>query len=142
MTTGELNSTFLGIYTGAAAGSLVKIGYATSAQISFSANERDTTTKDDTDRFQKIKPGLRQCSLSTGGLVAWDATNNVNELYAAFDSGDMVVCRFTTDQTGDVYWEGEFFVMSIEINGDGTEENVTWTCSLKLGGSLTKGVEP
>ena len=138
-TTGILNSTNVAFYSGATSGSLTKIGKATSAQISFTANERDVTTKDDTDRFQKILPGLRQCSISTGGLVAWDETNGAEQIYDDFNSGDMVVVRFSTEVTGDTYWEGEFYVTSLEMNSEGTEENVSFSASFKLGGDLTKG---
>lgn len=139
MTAGLVNSTNLAIYSGAAVNALTKLAYATSGQISFSANERDVTTKDDTDRFQKIIPGLRQCTISTGGLVAWDAANGVDEIYDAFNSGAKVIVRFSTEESGDTFFEGEFYVTSLEINSEGTEENVTWSATFKLGGTLTKG---
>lgn len=135
-TTGIVNGTDLRIYVDGEV-----VGHATSCSISLSMETRDILTKDLVGGYTTAKPGRRSWSGSTEGLLAYDAPGQkVSDLVTLFNNGTEIIVRFTTDETGDTYWEGTALPTSIELGGP-VEDNSTYSVSFTGVGNLTQGTE-
>ena len=131
-TTGILNTTLLRVYVGGTA-----VAHATDASISISQSPRDTTTKD-SGGWRDLLEGLRQFSISTSALYAMDAAYGVDDLWTALSGRSEVTVKFSTEVSGDEYFEGTCYVTSLEISSSGAEDNASYSASFEGTGELTK----
>jgi len=116
-TTGNINGTNLLVYIGGTA-----IGCATSSSISLNMSTIDTTCKDSAGWTDGIA-GLRDWSIDTEALTQFDATYGFNDLVTAWKNRTLVTVRFSTNVTGDEYFEGTAYITS--LSEDAPMEDVT-----------------
>jgi predicted secreted protein len=131
-TTGKFNGTLLNVYIDDTI-----IGCATSSELSVNVDLADATCKDDGGWADHIH-GLRDWSVSTDGLVAFDGTNNIGDLYTLLSGRTSVSLKFTTDVTGDLVFSGTASVASISVSAE-MEAAVTYSVEFTGKGALTKG---
>ena len=134
-TTGKFNGTLLNVYIDD-----VIIGCATSSELSVNVDLADATCKDDGGWADHIH-GLRDWSVSTDGLVAYDGTNNIGDLYTLLSGRTSVTLKFTTNVTGDLVFSGSASVASISVSAE-MEAAVTYSVEFTGKGVLTKGTVP
>lgn len=130
-TTGKFNGTLLNVYI-----DNVIIGCATSSELSVNVDLADATCKDDGGWADHIH-GLRDWSVSTDGLVAYDGTNNIGDLYTLLSGRTSVTLKFTTNVTGDLVFSGTASVASISVSAE-MEAAVTYSVEFTGKGPLTK----
>jgi predicted secreted protein len=130
-TTGKFNGTLLNVYI-----DNVIIGCATSSELSVNVDLADATCKDDGGWADHIH-GLRDWSVSTDGLVAYDGTNNIGDLYTLLSGRTSVTLKFTTNVTGDLVFSGTASVASISVSAE-MEAAVTYSVEFTGKGALTK----
>lgn len=131
-TTGKFNGTLLNVYL-----DNVIIGCATSSELSVNVDLADATCKDDGGWADHIH-GLRDWSVSTDGLVAFNGTNNIGDLYTLLSGRTSVTLKFTTNVTGDLVFSGTASVASISVSAE-MEAAVTYSVEFTGKGALTKG---
>ena len=127
-----MNGTLLGVYAG---GTL--IAHATEGSISLSMDTRDATTKDSSgtrDLLEATKSG----TISVSALYAEAAAYGVDDLMTAWSGRTALTVKFSTEVTGDHYWEASAYVTSLEVNS-GMEDNVTYSATFELSGAITYG---
>ena len=134
-TTGKFNGTLLNVYIDDTI-----IGCATSSELSVNVDLADATCKDDGGWADHIQ-GLRDWSVSTDGLVAFDGTNNIDDLYKLLSGRTSVTLKFTTNVTGDLVFSGSASVASISVSAE-MEAAVTYSVEFTGKGVLTKGTVP
>ena len=134
-TTGKFNGTLLNVYIDD-----VIIGCATSSELSVNVDLADATCKDDGGWADHIH-GLRDWSVSTDGLVAYDGTNNIGDFYTLLNGRTSVTLKFTTNVTGDLVFSGSASVASISVSAE-MEAAVTYSVEFTGKGVLTKGTVP
>ena len=108
----------------------------TEGSISLSMETRDITTKDSSG-FRELLESTRSGSISVSGLVD-DTTSAVTTLMTHFAARSSFAVKFGVD-TGthdDVFECAAGFVTSIETSA-GTEDNVTYSATIELSGSIT-----
>ena len=108
----------------------------TEGSISLSMETRDITTKDSSG-FRELLESTRSASISVSGLVD-DTTSAVTTLMTHFAARSSFAVKFGVD-TGvhdDVFECTAGFVTSIETSA-GTEDNVTYSATIELSGSIT-----
>ena len=130
-TTGKFNGTLLNVYL-----DNVIIGCATSSELSVNVDLADATCKDDGGWADHIH-GLRDWSVSTDGLVAYDGTNNIGDLYTLLSGRTSVALKFTTNVTGDLVFSGTASIASISVSAE-MEAAVTYSVEFTGKGPLTK----
>lgn len=130
-TAGKFNGTLLNVYL-----NNVIIGCATSSELSVNVDLADATCKDDGGWANHIH-GLRDWSVSTDGLVAYDGTNNIGDLYTLLSGRTSVTLKFTTNVTGDLVFSGTASVASISVSAE-MESAVTYSVEFTGKGALTK----
>ncbi len=137
MTTGVLNGTDFRLYL---SGNV--IGRATNCSLEMTAEIRTILDKDSPGSgWQEGSRGVKSATISTTGFLAFDTTNTkVSAIFTLFDAGTVSVCRFTTDETGDTYWEASVIVNSISL-GSPVEDNVTYDIGFIVTGAVTQGTE-
>ena len=115
------------------------IAHSTSASISFSADLRDTTTKD-SDGWQTNLTGLKSFELSTDALVDLNADLDFQEFWNDYKDLTEVTVRFAERATGsgDRYWQGNAYVTSLSMDA-GVEENATYSVSFTGTAAATTG---
>ena len=127
-----MNGTLLGVYAGS-----TLIAHATEGSISLSMDTRDATTKDSSgtrDLLEATKSG----TISVSALHAEDAAYGVDDLMTAWSGRSTLTIKFSTEVTGDKYWEASAYVTSLEVNS-GMEDNVTYSATFELTGAITYG---
>jgi predicted secreted protein len=138
-TTGVFNGTNLVVLVGSEV-----IAHATSCSLTVSADLPDATTKQSGGWAEEI-PGLRSWSLTTDGLATVEETGSnylVGDIFTALSNRTKLTVKFTTATgstpiTGDLYWEGDAYVESLEMTGD-MESPVTYSVSFTGTGDLTQ----
>lgn len=133
-TTNVMNGTDLAVYFATTNDSEVLLARATECSISISEDARDITTKDSSG-YRELLEGLRSFSLSSSHLHAEDDTNNIDDLFTAFNSRSKVFLLFSTEESGDKRFNCEARISSLEMNA-GTEDNVTYSVSFEGTGAL------
>jgi TP901-1 family phage major tail protein len=136
-TAGVINSRLLRVYTGA---SPIAVACATDAQFSVSTELRDATCKD-TGGWRDILPGLKSGQITTSGLYKDDdapADGGFVDLYDDWAGNTSVTVRFSTEVTGDTYWEASAYITSLELSSSGVDENVTYSATFEIAGTITK----
>jgi len=127
-----MNGTLLGVYSAS-----TLIAHATEGSISLSMDTRDATTKDSSgtrDLLEATKSGTS----SVSALYAEDAAYGVDDLMTAWSARTTLTIKFSTEVTGDHYWEASAYVTSLEVNS-GMEDNVTYSATFELSGAITYG---
>lgn len=137
MTQGVVNGTNLRIYIGGTA-----IARATTCALNASMETREILDKDSPGQgWVEIAPGRRRATLSTSGLVCYDSANiKVSTLFNNLKNGTVVVVRYTTDETGDSYWEGSGLITSFGLNAE-VQSNATYSAEFAITGELQIGTE-
>ena len=131
-TAGIMNGTLIGVYAG---GTL--IAHATEGSISLNLDTRDATTKDSSGTRDLLE-GVKSGTVSVSALYADDATYGVDELMSAWSGRSTLTIKFSTEVTGDSYWEASAYVTSLEVSA-GMEDNVTYSATFELSGAITYG---
>jgi len=121
-TTGIPNGTSFGLYVG---GTLIAKG--TSHSFSTSMETRDATTKDSLGWSESLE-GLRAWEVSGDFMLAQDAAYGIDDLNAVIVARAVVTLRFSTETSGDNYWNGDAFMTELSVEA-GTEESVTFSAS-------------
>lgn len=123
-TTGIINGTKFGIYQGA-----TLIAHGTSGSISMSHSVRDATTKDSL-AFSESLEGLREWSIDGEFMLAQDAAQGIDELNAIWVGRTVLTLRFSTETSGDNYWNGQANLTELSIDAP-TEESTTFSASFQ-----------
>lgn len=134
---GIINGTALRFYKDGTA-----IGNATSCQMSVTRELREILTKDSPGSgWREGKPGRKSATLTTEALYSEDTANvKPGTLFDALDNGTLMLFRFTTDVTGDTYYEGSAYCTQYDISA-AVEENVSFSCTFEIVSAVTKGTE-
>ena len=122
----------------------VTLACATDATMSLSTELRDTTCKD-TGGWRDLLSGLKSGSFSTTGLfIDTDAPADAGftDLFTAWNTGDPVDMEFTTNVTGDTVWSCSVIITQLEMNAPGVNQNVTWSATFEIAGTVTMSLVP
>lgn len=137
-TAGIVNAKILTIYKNVSSVQTA-IACATSASISFEKEMRETTCKESGD-YRTYLPSFMNATMSFSGLFAYDATNySAEDIYTDLAAGTSITVRFSTENTGDIYWSASGYVTSLSIESGQNGENVTYSGSIQLTGTISTG---
>jgi len=117
----------------------VTLACATDATFSLSTELRDTTCKD-TGGWRDLLSGLKSGQITTSGLyIDSDAPADAGftHLFTAWNTGDPVPIEFGTAVTGDTMWECDAIITQLEMNAPGVNQNITWTATFEIAGTVT-----
>jgi len=119
-------------------GSEVAVPDQTEGSISFSMETRDITTKDSSG-YRELLESTRSATISISGLVDDDGAGGAGaDLFAVLDGRSTTHVIFGLDgATDDYHYECDAFVTSLEISA-GTEDNVTYSATLEVTGSISE----
>lgn len=139
-TTGIINGTLLRIYKNGTA-----IAYATNCTLSISRELRETLSKDTPGSgWRTVSMGQKSGTMTTEALYSDSADSSTNvqaaDLFTDLDNGTPLVLQFTTNVSGDTYYEATGYCTNLEMNGP-VEENSTFSATFELSGAITKGTE-
>ena len=143
-TTGIINASSIRVFLGTTDDSEVVVDHVTECSISLSTDIRDITTKT-SGGWREILPALKSASLSLSGLFAEDATNNFNQLVDHQIAGELLYVVFTNTGTGtaanagDEQFDVSGYITSLEQTA-GTEDNVTFSMTLEITGTVVREV--
>lgn len=128
-TTGNINGTNILIYVGGSA-----IACTTSASISMSMSTIDVSCKGSGGWAEKIA-GQKEWSMSGEGLTQFDAAYGFVDLVSVWKNRTAVTVRFSTNVTGDEYFEGTAYITSLSEDAP-NEDVVTYSFELEGSGEL------
>ena len=131
MATGKLNGTKVLLYSNGNA-----IAYSNSASIAFSMDTIETSTKDSND-WSEFLAGRRSSTFSVDGLVALDSSYNVSYLFGLINAQTTVTLRFSTEVTGDKYYQASAVVTSLDISA-ANNEAVSFSASFQGTGPVSE----
>jgi predicted secreted protein len=129
-TAGKQNATIVALYVGG-----VKITHATSSSIELSMETIDVTTKDG-NGYSEYLPGVRGLTMSGDAFYADDATYGANALVALFTGRTAATIRYSTEVSGDDYFQMSGYMTSFSTSG-GVEDAHTYSVSFQGTGALT-----
>jgi len=130
-TTGNVLGKDILVYDGTDA-----ISHSSSCSLSLNTAMIDIGDKDSGGWAKKL-PDIKDWNISVDGMVAYDATHGFEELFDKWVAGTAITVKFSTEETGDIYFTGSCYIESITKdapNGD----KVTFSISLTGDGALTK----
>lgn len=142
--TGIINASSIRVFLGTTDDSEVVVDHVTECSISLNTDIRDITTKT-SGGWREILPSLKSASLSLSGLFAEDATNNFNQLVDHQIAGEKLYVIFTntgagaTANAGDEQFDVAGYITSLEQTA-GTEDNVTFSMTLEITGTVVREV--
>ena len=142
--TGIINASSIRVFLGTTDDSEVVVDHVTECSISLNTDIRDITTKT-SGGWREILPSLKSASLSLSGLFAEDATNNFNQLVDHQIAGEKLYVIFTntgagtTGNAGDEQFDVAGYITSLEQTA-GTEDNVTFSMTLEITGTVVREV--
>ena len=142
--TGIINASSIRVFLGTTDDSEVVVDHVTECSISMSTDMRDITTKTSAG-WREILPGMKSASLSLSGLFAENATNNYNQLVDHQIAGEKLFIIFTNVGTGsaanagDEQFDVSGYITSLEQTA-GTEDNVTFSMTLEITGTVVREV--
>jgi len=96
---------------------------------------RDATTKDSSGT-RDILEATKSGTISVSALYAEDAAYGVDDLMTAWSGRTQLTVKFSTEVSGDHYWEASAYVTSLEVSS-GMEDNVTYSATFELTGAIT-----
>lgn len=119
------------------------IAYATSCTLDYSAETRETVSKDSPGNgWKEVEPGQLSATLSIESLYTEDTTvnsatrENTKDLFDAFAGKTQVAWEFTTGVTGETTYSGNGYFTSGSITG-AAEENATASHTIAVDGAVT-----
>lgn len=137
-TTGAFNGRSLGVYIND-----TLIAYGKSCSLSLKQAGMDVTSKDSLFWANNL-PTTKDWTISCDGLVALSSNKNAALLMDTLTAGTRVVVKFATHVgatrvrvSGDVYWYGNAYVTSCDMNA-GMDEPVSFTSTFQGTGILNK----
>jgi len=142
--TGIINASSIRVFLGTTDDSEVVVDHVTECSISLNTDIRDITTKT-SGGWREILPSLKSASLSLSGLFAEDATNNFNQLVDHQIAGNLLYVVFTNTgsgssaNAGDEQFDVSGYITSLEQTA-GTEDNVTFSMTLEITGTVVREV--
>ena len=142
--TGIINASSIRVFLGTTDDSEVVVDHVTECSISLSTDIRDITTKQ-SGGWRAILSGLKSASLSLSGLFAEDATTNFNQLVDHQIAGNLLYVVFTNTgagssaNAGDEQFDVSGYITSLEQTA-GTEDNVTFSMTLEITGTVVREV--
>ena len=142
--TGIINASSIRVFLGTTNDSEVVVDHVTECSISLNTDIRDITTKT-SGGWREILPALKSASLSLSGLFAEDATNNFNSLVDHQIAGNLLYVIFTNvgagtaANAGDEQFDVSGYITSLEQTA-GTEDNVTFSMTLEITGTVVREV--
>lgn len=110
----------------------VAVAMATDVTLRFNRAEIDVTTKSSA-AWKQILPGVRDWSIDSTHLVAFDATLGMKEVYAL--DGTQQSIKLTTATSTEDYWHGEVYLTGLEV-GAPMEDKITFSCAFTGTGAL------
>jgi len=130
-----IHGTDMGVYTGT--GTPVLIALATTCQLTFNRDVRDTSNKDSAG-YKTVLPGMKNWSVSSEGLYNPGSTNGLKALYDAWTAGTLLTLTFksATTSTQDFNWSGTAYITSLTMNAP-NERNITWSVNFQGTGAIT-----
>ena len=143
-TTGIINASSIRVFLGTTDDSEVVVDHVTECSISLNTDIRDITTKT-SGGWREILPALKSASLSLSGLFAEDATTNFNQLVDHQIAGNLLYVVFTNTgagssaNAGDEQFDVSGYITSLEQTA-GTEDNVTFSMTLEITGTVVREV--
>lgn len=143
-TTGIINASSIRVFLSTTDDSEVLVDHVTECSISLSTDIRDITTKT-SGGWREILPALKSASLSLSGWFAEDATNNFNQLVDHQIAGNKLYVLFTNTgagssaNAGDEQFDVSGYITSLEQTA-GTEDNVTFSMTLEITGTVVREV--
>lgn len=142
--TGIINASSIRVFLSTTNDSEVVVDHVTECSISLNTDIRDITTKT-SGGWREILPSLKSASLSLSGLFAEDATNNFNQLVDHQIAGNLLYVIFTNTgagssaNAGDEQFDVAGYITSLEQTA-GTEDNVTFSMTLEITGTVVREV--
>ena len=131
MTTGVINGTLIGIYSG---GTL--IAKSTSCTLSITHSTRNSSSKD-SGGWEEALGGMRAWTMAGDFLDAEDASYRFDDLFALIGSRAPVTLKMSSEVSGDKYYTGSAILTSLDREAP-MEENVSGSYSFKGTGALTE----
>lgn len=128
---GIVNGTRLKVYIGG-----VAVLGSTSCQVNYNQSTRDATTKESGGSSESLE-GMTDWDISVEGLFSFDSA------YGQVDLLDLAIARtpfqvrFSSNESGEEYYQGNAYVESASITG-GLEESAGYSCKFKGTGVLNK----
>ncbi len=133
-TTGVIHVKDLTVYKSSTA-------YACAQDASLEVNNalREILCKD-TSGWKTFKDGVKDWSMQVSGLFAYDHTLGGEELLTDLIAGTEITVRFSTEVTGDTYYEGTAYVSNVSLNSSGgAGETATYSATFTGSGAITSG---
>jgi hypothetical protein len=130
-TAGTFMGHLMGIYI-----SDVRISVAKGVNLSMGSAMRDMNNSDTGD-FDTVKPGRRNWSASGNCHFTFDAGYSFEDLLDAWKAGTLLVCRFSTENPGDIDFSGNGYIESLKASFS-DHENATYDFSIKGATDLSK----
>ena len=142
-----LNGNALTLAIDSTAGGEQVFAHSISASLSVNNSLIDVTSVD-SNSFEEMISGRKSFSISTDGLADFDDVSNAKATEQFSDlalAGTKVFFMFTRPDTGlsagDLMgWSGAAFIESFEVSRS-ADDNITYSCSLKGSGELSKVVK-
>lgn len=136
-TTGVLNATAVKFQGAETEGTLAAFTKIKDSTISVSTAARDVTTKDSSG-WEEVIAGIKSATISITGLFMHDADFGFNDLMAAQLAGTLVDVEVTVGQggSGDYTVSATCLIESLDLPS-AYEDNIEYSCSLKVSGALT-----
>jgi predicted secreted protein len=106
---GIINGHDLLVYVGA-----VAVTHSTSCSITLNQGAFPITSKD-SKHWTDNMPGARDWTVSTSGMVALDATYNIEELWGLVNSRASCTVKFATSVATDRFFSGTAYISSLAI---------------------------
>ena len=128
-TTGKVKGNAIGIYVG---GSLVAC--ATNASLDLTYETIDATCKDQ-DGQKQILLGQKGASISVDGLTQYDAAYGIEDLQVSFNAGTQVAVKWSTEVTGDSYYQMNAYCTGISQTA-GLNEVATYSATFESDGAI------
>ena len=129
-TTGVFNGSLIGVYINSR---LIALGKSHTLKIN--ADEMDVTSKDSA-LWGEFRPTVKHWDVSCDHLMKLDGTRNVDNLMDYLIAGTSVHLKFKTSVSGDPYWHGTAYVVSISMNA-AQNEPASFTVNFKGTSTLT-----
>lgn len=129
--TGINNGTLVGLYKD---GTLIT--HLTSNSISFSMATRDATSKDSGGN-EYVLEALKSAEMACEGYIAEDAAVSFEDLYDEYDARTAFTALISSEVSGDISYSASVYITSLEMNAP-LEDSMTFSCSLKVTGPITK----
>ncbi len=131
-TTGKIEGTDWLIYLAGTA-----VAHTTNGSISFSADTRETTSKDSIDKFRTLSATKKSATCSLEGLTALDPTLGIEELFDYWRQGTKVLVKFSTEVSGDSRWQFTGVITSLELAAP-QYDNSTFSATLEVDGLIVR----